>query len=193
MTDNNNNVAAVYKGAGTVMSADEALVICGSRAVTALEQGMIDPSSHDRSVTQILSDLDSAEKSRERTFGMLTDLRQAVQHIVDEIRDVVAGGDSWNMHDWDDFENAFSALDKFGIDVERPRTEFTATVTVTATFEVSGYTLGDIDDVREALAANGDWSHACDFLNFDGLDYVTVEQDRTYVEFEPDYIEVEES
>jgi hypothetical protein len=194
MTDNNNHiVAVVHAGTNTVLSPNETRVVRGDRAVAALNDDVVNiDEGTDRTINELIEGAARTEMLRATTFAMLTNLRRDVQSIVNNIKEEISDNEDFRLDSWDAFEELFAALSEHGINVERPRTEFTASVTVSATFNVSGHTFGDIEDVKDALMTNGDWSHNIDFLTFEDED-LNVDQEGGYLAFNVDSITVREA
>lgn len=105
-----------------------------SRVLTAFEEDL----------ARTERDLDTATSSMDRFQRQLRDQTRALQSLVDEIKEVLVSGMSWNMNDWDDLVNAFSRFD--GLDLDQPRREWRAEVEVTVLMSLSGDAPGDIDE-----------------------------------------------
>lgn len=103
---------------------------------------------NERSLATLLTNLevdrDRYKEDFEEMIRRHRDQTRALQSLVDEIKEVLASGMSWNMNDWDDLVNAFSRFD--GLDLDQPRREWRAEVEVTVLMSLSGDAPGDIDE-----------------------------------------------
>lgn len=127
-------------------------------------------SAYEDDLTRTERDLASTSDAMDRFHRLFKDQTKAVQSLVDEIKEMLVEGGSWSIDDWEDLFNAFGRID--GVDLEKPRREWSAEVEVTVTMSLSGEANSDMDEyqiadmIRDYFGV-GDISIALEFANSD--------------------------
>ena len=126
-----------HAGTGTEFAVNEAKLVAGDDSFIESVDLFNVLSSSER-------DLDSASDAMDRFHRLFKDQTKAVQSLVDEIKEMLVSGASWCIEDWDDLVRAFGRID--GVDLEKPRREWSAEVEVTVTMSLAGEANGDLDE-----------------------------------------------
>lgn len=139
-----------HAGTGTEFAVNEARLVAVDELGKDSESGDLYNilSAFEDDLARTERDLDSASDAMDRFHRLFKDQTKAVQSLVDEIKEMLVEGGSWRIDDWDDLFNAFGRID--GLDLEKPRREWSAEVEVTVTMSLSGDANSDLDEYQIA-------------------------------------------
>lgn len=124
-----------------------------SRCVLVDEHG-----GNPRPLAELLTNLEVDRDRYKRDLDELSrrhrEEHAVVQRFIDTVKEKIAEGESFLIEDWDDFDSEFDEFD--GFDLDRPRRDWSADVSLSVTLSVSGEadTNLDEDDIASLIRAN---------------------------------------
>lgn len=165
-----------HAGTHTEFAVNEARLVAGadrehSDLYNVLSTFEDDLARTERNLDRVQQDFDElARRHREE--------HAVVQKFIDFVKERLAEGDSVVIESWADFDEVFEHFD--GFDLERPRRDWTATVTIKAevTLRGSAWATWDEDDIAESITES--YSHDVDVRLRVDMDEVS--GDDSYVE-----------
>lgn len=131
------------------------------------------------------------ESRLEKAKEQRDEIRTEIQKAIDEIRDQLKEGNSVTIGDWDDLGAYFAEIP--GIDAGPPTRGFTASITITATVDLSGHAPEDLDKGEVANRIRNVLSliHEFDIVDdSDNDELFEVEQDSSSIDFDAESITI---